>query len=120
MFLLHIIFFTHKKVQKNSYKAQFILTAFLPQRQNAAIFPLAMISDLTHSLARNAGESSVLPPAGQRHGFSGCACDFCLDPIRGPDFAHVSTVQGRFSGNIPKSEIGKIHERLAGFYHYHH
>ena len=38
---------------------------------NAAIFPSAMISDLSHSLARTAGESSVLPPAGQRHGFSG-------------------------------------------------
>ena len=32
----------------------------------------------------------------------------------------MSTVQGRFSANIPRSEIGKIHKRLAEFYHHHH
>ena len=58
-------------VAAESCKARFILTAFLSQRQNAATFPSAMISDLSQSLARTAGESSVLPPAGQRHGFSG-------------------------------------------------
>ena len=34
-------------------------------------FHSAMISDLSHSSARIAGESRILSPAGQRHGFSG-------------------------------------------------
>ena len=55
----------------NKTKARFILTASLPQRQNAAIFHSAMISDLSHWSARIAGESRILSPAGQRHGFSG-------------------------------------------------
>ena len=55
----------------DSPKARFILTAFLPQRQDAGIFLSAMKSDLSHSSAWNAGESRVLPPAGQRHRFSG-------------------------------------------------
>ena len=47
------------------------LQFFLPPRQNAMIFPFAMISDLLQTSVRAAGESSILLPAAQWHRFSG-------------------------------------------------
>ena len=112
----------------NKYTARFILTAFLPQRQNATIFPSVMISDLPHSSARTAGDSGVLPPAGQRHEFSGkresriesyfgvfLSRFFVLIQSEGP----ISLTWAQ-SKDVPRSEIGKIQKRLAGFYHHHH
>ena len=44
---------------KQHFEARFILTAFLPQRQNAAIFPSAMISDLSQRFATSGSTTHV-------------------------------------------------------------